>query len=133
MTLDGGTLALELRCRAFRWSRWLDGRSTAAGPSGERCRSAPVSRGRRRAGSGTYPQFKSIEAHIRQEIHEALRDDVLEPDDARDLMQQLRGIQFQELREYRVHGWNLPYDDQVRLRAQLSRLDRQVDETRNEP
>lgn len=89
--------------------------------------------GARRPGSGIYPQFRSIEAHIRQEIREALRDDAIEPDDARDLMQQLRGIQSQEMREYRVHGWNLPYDDQVRIRAQLSRLDRQVDQTRNEP
>jgi hypothetical protein len=89
--------------------------------------------GARRAGYGVYPQFKPIEAHIRQEIREALRDDAIEADDARDLMQQLRGIQDQEMREFRVHGWNLPYDDQVRIRARLGRLDRQVDQIRNEP
>jgi opacity protein-like surface antigen len=89
--------------------------------------------GGRRGGAGVYPQFRSIEAHIRQEIREGLRDGVIEADDAQDLMQQLRGIQNQEMREYRVHGWNLPYDDQTRIRAQLGQLDRQVDQIRNEP
>jgi hypothetical protein len=34
---------------------------------------------------------------------------------------------------YRMHGWNLPYADQMRIRAQLGQLDRQVDQIRNEP
>jgi hypothetical protein len=89
--------------------------------------------GARRGGYGAYPQFKPIEAHIGQEIREALRDDLIDADDARDLTQQLRAIQYQEMREFRAHGWNLPYDDQARIRAQLAQLDRQVDQTRDEP
>lgn len=50
----------------------------------------------RRTGYGVYPQFKPIEAQIRQEIRDGLRDDVIQADDARDLMQSLRGIQYQE-------------------------------------
>jgi hypothetical protein len=84
-------------------------------------------------GSGVYPEFKRIEAHIRGEIRQALREDMIEPDDARDLIGQLRQIQWQERREFRVHGWNLPEDDRERLRDQLGQLDHQVDQIRNEP
>jgi hypothetical protein len=82
---------------------------------------------------GSYPQFRSIEAHIRSEIQSGLRDDLIAPDDARDLMSQLRQIQYQEAREYRIHGWNLPGDDAQRIQEQLTELDRTVDETRQEP
>jgi hypothetical protein len=90
------------------------------------------SRGRRTRYRG-YPQFRQIEAHILGEIQDGVREDTLAPDDARDLMGQLRQIQAEEYREYRVHGWNLPEDDQVRIRAELGQLDRLVDETRAEP
>ena len=80
-----------------------------------------------------YPQFRGIEAHIRSEIREAVRDDMIEREDARDLMGQLRDIQMQEAREFRVHRWNLPGDDQQRIRARLGALDHQVDQVRNEP
>jgi hypothetical protein len=79
-----------------------------------------------------YPQFRGIEAHIRSEIAQAVRDDMIEREDARDLMGQLRDIQMQEAREFRVHRWNLPGDDQQRIRARLGELDRQVDQIRNE-
>ena len=86
-----------------------------------------------RTSYGSYPQFRGIEAHIRREIQSGLRDDLLAPDDARDLLNQLRQIQYQEAREYRVHGWNLPSDDEQRIREQLTELDKTVDETRQEP
>jgi hypothetical protein len=79
-----------------------------------------------------YPQFRGIEAHICSEIAQAVRDDMIEREDARDLMGQLRDIQMQEAREFRVHRWNLPGDDQQRIRARLGELDRQVDQIRNE-
>ncbi len=87
----------------------------------------------RRSNYGSYPQFRGLEQHIRSEIQDGLRDDLLASDDARDLLNQLRQIQYQEAREFRVHGWNLPYDDQQRIREQLNQLDRTVDETRQEP
>ncbi|MEO8812894.1 MAG: hypothetical protein ABI376_08300 [Caulobacteraceae bacterium] len=40
-------------------------------------------------------------------------------DDAKDLMGQLRHIQTQEMRQFRVHDWNLPEDDRTRIRSQL--------------
>ncbi len=82
---------------------------------------------------GVYPQFRPIEAHIMREIQDGVREDTLMPDDAHDLMAQLRRVQYDEMREYRVHGWNLPYDDQARIHAELDRLDHAVDETRAEP
>jgi hypothetical protein len=80
-----------------------------------------------------YPQFRPIEAHITREIQDGVREDTLAQDDARDLMGQLRQIQAEEYREYRVHGWNLPEDDQVRIRSELGQLDQLVDQTRAEP
>lgn len=80
-----------------------------------------------------YPEFRGIEDHIRSEIQEGVRDDLIERDDARDLFGQLRDIRAQEAREFRVHGWNLPQDDRYRIRARLQQLDHQVDEIREEP
>lgn len=80
-----------------------------------------------------YPQFRGIENHIRREIQEGVRDDLIERDDARDLMAQLRGIQRREQREFEVHGPYLPPDDAQEIRADLDRLDSLVDEIRDEP
>lgn len=88
--------------------------------------------GARRGRFSGYPQFRDIEAHIRREIDQALRDDLIEREGAEDLLGQLRDIRAQETREYRSHGWNLPRDDDQRIRAQLSELDRQVDQMRDE-
>lgn len=63
---------------------------------------------------------------------QGVRDDLIERDDARDLMGQLRDIQLQEAREFRVHGWNPPDDDQYRIRSRLDQLDRLVDQIRDE-
>lgn len=86
----------------------------------------------RRGDSGVYPEFRGIETHIRQEIVEGVREDLIERDDARDLMGQLRDIQSREMREFRVHGWNLPDDDRYSIRSALDRLDRLVDQIRDE-
>jgi hypothetical protein len=86
----------------------------------------------RRYGFRGYPEFQGIENHIRREIEESARDDMIERDDAQDLMDQLRQIQMQEAREFSFHGWNLPDDDRARIHAQLDRLDHVVDETRDE-
>lgn len=86
----------------------------------------------RRGDVGPYPEFRGIEQHIRQEIQGGVREDLIERDDARDLMDQLRDIQNRERREYAVHGWNLPGDDRERIRDDLNRLDRLVDRIRSE-
>jgi hypothetical protein len=82
---------------------------------------------------GSYPQFRGLEEHIRREIQEGVREDLIEQDDAQDLFRQLRDIQRQEAREFRVHGWNLPDDDRRRIQAQLDQLDRLVDGIKAEP
>lgn len=79
-----------------------------------------------------YPEFRGPEAHIRREIQEAVREDMIAPDDARELMEQLRRIQWGEQREFQAHGWNLPDDDRQRIRDELDQLDRQVDQIRQE-
>jgi hypothetical protein len=80
-----------------------------------------------------YPQFNGMEAHIRSQIVDGVRDDLIQRDDVRDLLGELRAIQVQEAIEYRVHGWDLPDQDQIRLRDQLQQLDRLVDQIREEP
>jgi hypothetical protein len=80
-----------------------------------------------------YPQFAGIESHIRREIDEGVRDDLIERDDARDLLAQLADIRRDEVREFRVHGWGLPLDDEYRLRRRLETLDQTVDGIRDEP
>ena len=79
-----------------------------------------------------YPQFRDLEAHIRGEIAQAVRDDMIEREGASELMGELRDIQAQEAREFRVHRWNLPNDDDQRIRDRLDELDRQVDQMRDE-
>lgn len=86
----------------------------------------------RRYGFQGYPEFRSIEDHIRQEIRDSVREDMIEPDDARDLMNQLQQIRYQEQREFQVHGWRLPDDDRARIRDRLDRLDHLVDQIRDE-
>jgi hypothetical protein len=86
----------------------------------------------RRAHFYGYPEFRGVEEHIRREIQDGVREDLIERDDAGDLMGQLRDIQMQEAREFRVHGWNLPDDDRYRLRSRLGQLDQLVDQIRDE-
>ena len=79
-----------------------------------------------------YPEFQGIENHIRQEIWQSVREDMIEPDDGRDLMNQLQQIRYQEQREFQVHGWRLPDDDRERIHERLDRLDHLVDQIRDE-
>ena len=85
-----------------------------------------------RRGLGGYPEFQQREERIRRLIEDGVRDDLIERDDARDLMGQLRDIQREERREFAVHGANLPEDDRDRIFDRLSRLDRLVDQIRDE-
>jgi hypothetical protein len=89
--------------------------------------------GRRRRDFQGYPEFQGVERHIWREIQEGVRDDMIEADDARDLMNQLQRIRRWETREFQIHGWSLPDDDRARLRDRLDQLDRLVDQVRAEP
>ncbi|MFI4965038.1 MAG: hypothetical protein ACHP9T_06690 [Caulobacterales bacterium] len=80
-----------------------------------------------------YPEFRTEEMHIRREIDDGVREDLLEPEDAADFRDQLRRIQAREAREFREHGRDLPDSDRAEIRAQLDELDRLVDQTRDEP
>ena len=80
-----------------------------------------------------YPEFRGQEAHIREAIRDGVREDMIEPDDAHGLMDQLRDIHRWEYREFQAHGWQLPYDDGARIHDRLVQLDRQVDQIREEP
>lgn len=88
--------------------------------------------GARRRFAG-YPEFRGVEDHIRREIQEGVREDLIEPEDGRDLFGQLRDIQRQEAREFQVHGWQLPDDDRYQIASRLNQLDRLVDQIRAEP
>lgn len=68
--------------------------------------------------------LRGQEAHIREQIREGVREDMIAPDDARDLMIELREIRAQEYREFQAYGWQLPYDDGARIHERLVRLDR---------
>jgi hypothetical protein len=80
-----------------------------------------------------YPQFRGQEAHIHDLIRESVREDMIAPDDAHELMAELRDIRAQEYREFQAHGWRLPYDDGARIHQRLAWLDHRVDEIRGEP
>lgn len=89
--------------------------------------------GDRRTSFRGYPEFRRVEAHIRAEISDGVREDLLAPEDAAEFYHRLRDIQVREQREYRAHGWNLPGDDRADIRRQLDNLDGLVDRTRDEP
>lgn len=70
---------------------------------------------------------------IREQIREGLREDDIEPEDARDLFRQLGDIQAHEQRIYDLHGGYLSANDRRQLRNDLDQLDRLVDRIRREP
>ncbi len=82
-------------------------------------------------GSFDYPEFRGEVAHIRGEIRDGLEQGWLGDDEARRLSFGLRRIQWREMREFGVHGWDLPVYDQASIRASLDALDRQVDAARD--
>jgi hypothetical protein len=77
-----------------------------------------------------YPEFRDREDRIRAMIRDAVRDDRIERDGARDMLEQLRDIRREEARQYQIHGPRLPRDDYERINVRLSRLDRRVDDQR---
>jgi YMGG-like Gly-zipper len=79
-----------------------------------------------------YPEFRGQEARIREHIREGVREDMIAPEDAHDLMVELREIRAHEYREFQEYGWRLPYDDGARIHERLARLDHRVDEIRDE-
>ena len=89
--------------------------------------------GDRRISFRGYPEFRRVEAHIRSEVSDGVREDLLAPEDAAEFNRRLRSIQVREQREYRAHGWNLPGYDRAEIRRQLDDLDGLVDRTRDEP
>ena len=80
-----------------------------------------------------YPEFRAVSQHIRVEIIEGQRQDLIDNDGAQYLLDRLREIKMVENQEYQRHGWRLPDDDRYRIRSQYERLDREVDRIREEP
>ncbi len=80
-----------------------------------------------------YPEFQGLTNHIRSEILEGQREDLIDRDGAQYLLDQLRNVKIDENREYQRHGWRLPDDDRYRIRSEYERLDREVDRIREEP
>ena len=82
-------------------------------------------------GTWDLPEFRNVSWHIRSEIQQGLRDGWLDQDRAGDFYRQLRGIQAQEMAEYREHGWSLPQWDRDSIRDRFDHLDRALDWTRD--
>jgi hypothetical protein len=80
-----------------------------------------------------YPEFRSWEYRIRTNIEADVANDLIAPDDARDLMHQLGDIEVKEAAEFRAHGWDLPYDDRQRIQYSFEQLDRSVDQISEQP
>jgi hypothetical protein len=59
-----------------------------------------------------------------------VRDDRIERDDARELLDQLRDIRREEARDYQMYGPRLSRGDFERISDRLARLDRRVDDRR---
>ena len=86
------------------------------------------SRQGRKAQLGVYPQFRSLEKHIRRTVREERRANALGPRDARNLMAQLHQIQAEEMSVYQAHGMNLPPNIQARIQGELTQLAQAVDQ-----
>jgi hypothetical protein len=79
-----------------------------------------------------YPEFREREAHIRDRIWRSVREDMIAPEDAHGLMEQLHHIQWEEQREFQDLGWNLPDSMRQRIHFELEQLDHQIDQMRQE-
>jgi hypothetical protein len=84
-----------------------------------------------RYGGWDYPEFRGEVAHIRSEVRQGLNQGWLDYDQAREMNGELRDVQRREASEYRFHGWRLPDDDRQAIRAQLDRLDHEIDQARD--
>jgi hypothetical protein len=81
-----------------------------------------------RGQASVYPQFASLERHIKHEIREGMRDNTLMAQDAHGLRAQLRQIHAEEMREYQAHGPDLPPRDQARIGGELQQLAQSLDQ-----
>jgi hypothetical protein len=79
-------------------------------------------------GAPGYPEFRDREERIRFMIRDSVRDERIERDDARELLDQLRDIRREEARDYQTYGPRLSRADFDRISDRLARLDRRVDE-----
>jgi hypothetical protein len=78
-----------------------------------------------------YPEFHVREDRIRAMIRDAVREDRIERDDARAMLDQLRDIRREEARQYQIYGARLSRGDFERINDRLARLDRRVDDERH--
>jgi hypothetical protein len=85
--------------------------------------------GGHKAKTSLYPQFRSLEKHIKHTLHEARRSNTLDKRDAHRLMAQLRQIQAEEMSAYNAHGMNLPPEIEARIQGELTQLAQSVDQT----
>lgn len=84
----------------------------------------------RRAQTSVYPQFRSLERHIRRTVREERKSNTIAKRDAHRLMAQLKQIQAEEVSLYNQHGMNLPSDTQSRIQGELTQLAQAVDRSR---
>jgi hypothetical protein len=79
-----------------------------------------------------YPQFRSLEKHIRRTVHQERKANTIARQDAHRLMAQLKQIQAEEMSVYNAHGMNLPSDAQARIQGELTQLAQAVDQGRSQ-
>jgi hypothetical protein len=78
--------------------------------------------------TSVYPQFRSLEKHIKHSVHEQKKANTLAKRDAHHFMAQLHQIQAEEMSAYNAHGLNLPADAQARIQGELTQLAQAVDQ-----
>jgi hypothetical protein len=83
-----------------------------------------------KAQKSVYPQFRSLEKHIRHTVREERKANTIAKRDAHKLMAQLKQIQAEEMSMYNAHGMNLPADAQAHIQGELTQLAQAVDQTR---
>lgn len=86
----------------------------------------------RNAQTSVYPQFRSLEKHIRHTVREEKKANTLAKRDAHRLMAQLKQIQSEEASVYQEHGMNLPPEIQSRIQVELTQLAQTVDQGRDQ-
>jgi hypothetical protein len=101
------------------------GADQGPGPDGQAMQGGP--RQGHHAQLGVYPQFRSLEKHIKRTVRQERRANALQPRDAHGLMAQLRQIQSEEMSAYQTHGMNLPANIQARIQGELTQLAQAVD------
>jgi hypothetical protein len=80
------------------------------------------------AQQSVYPQFRSLEKHIKHSVHEQKKANTIAKRDAHMLMAQLKQIRAEEMSAYQAHGMNLPADVQAHIQGELTQLAQQVDQ-----